>query len=241
MTEWVFFDIYFRVICWCYRCIFFLVWCAFNVKGQYSFSMLYVIHRDWREWASSMNFGQNVAHRIWSRSASANNLMNLNNGIHIVRSAFFRSFSFLFRSFASTFMFDTRLSLWAGFRHYLLIVLHWLHEPQPAKTMTKYKTQSSKLGVNLKRNVNEKKKDVSFASACIFNLCHCRSFLPVVHGHRLWLSCIVFAFVFLSVYLKRRHRHYHHRHLLVRSALTFYCKLGNFSTIDWLQIHETLL
>lgn len=145
MTEWVFFDIYFRVICWCYRCIFFLVWCAFNVKGQYSFSMLYVIHRDWREWASSMNFGQNVAHRIWSRSASANNLMNLNNGIHIVRSAFFRSFSFLFRSFASTFMFDTRLSLWAGFRHYLLIVLHWLHEPQPAKTMTKYKTQSSKL------------------------------------------------------------------------------------------------
>lgn len=66
-----------------------------------------------------------------------------------------------------------------------------------------------------------KKKDVSFALACIFNLCHCRSFLPVVHGHWLWLSCIVFAFVFLSVYLKRRHRHYHHRHLL-SSALRWH-------------------
>lgn len=76
-------------------------------------------------------------------------------------------------------------------------------------------------------------QDVSFALACIFNLCHwqcSRCFFPWCTAIGSWLSVALC----LSPLCKCRHQHYHHRHLFAFALplAQFYYFIVNFN--DWL-------
>lgn len=192
------FDIYFRVIRW------YTIWHCIRTRTVHKRLLFSIVVGlcAFYVWFIIDKTSMSLVNLLWSRYASANNLMNLNNGIHIAWLWFFRCFFpmfslFFFRAGAHCVYFGP-LTLYAGFRHYLLIVLHWLWCWLALIVASQNKRQSNKPR-NKRRNVPERnankvKKRMYWRAYLIY----VTSFFSVFH--RFVVHCAGIAFDCLTLY-----------------------------------------